>query len=167
MTPEILGQIRNKIFLRTNSATTAEWAEKHFGRTEWLVESVTNSSTTSRQGGSSSTSVAHTRRRESAILGSTLMGIAPPGPSNPIRGIYDLPLIGSFAVSAHLQGILDGLPKADPTIPNTQEFPPECQRLAEWTEADRQRLGLPVDLLLAPHPTYAALLSRIENLKLD
>lgn len=161
---EIIGQIRNKIFLRTNSAATAEWVEKHFGQVDWLVESVTESSQHGRSGATSGTSVAHSRRRESVILASDIMRIPPPGPDYPIVGFYDLPLIGTFVARRSLAGVLGELPKADPSIPNVLEVPVERQHLKEWDDDDRKRLGLPADLLLGKPDSTQALLERLENL---
>jgi hypothetical protein len=156
---ELLGLVRNVTFLRTNSQTSAAYAERFFGSVEWLVERVSRSrSTTSKGETTYGQTVDHTHRTEPIILASEIMDIAPPSPDQPLQLFNDIPAIGSFRASVSLQSFLptDAAPRA--STPNVIEVGTRNQRLMEWTAADLKRLKLPQSMLLpAPAQLDAAL----------
>ena len=164
---EILGNCRNKSFLRTDSQTTANWIEKHFGQVEWLVEQVTHSSSNGKGGYSSGTSTSHTRRRESILMASEVMNYGPPNDTQPVVLFNDIPSIGCYVATIARDAFIENLRPANPAIPNVIEAPDKHQRLTDWQKSDAKRLKLPADLLQLSDEDKKLLLDQLENLNRD
>jgi hypothetical protein len=163
---ELLGLVRNVTFLRTNSQTSAAYAERFFGSVEWLVERVSHSRSTSSKGETTyGRTVDHTLRTEPAILAAELMDITPPSPQEPLQLFNDIPAIGSFRCSLPLQAFLPVERFPRPAIPNVIEAAARHQRLPEWKAADLKRLKLPERLLLAAPAQLDAALAQLDVLK--
>lgn len=142
---QILGQFRNRVYLRTDSASTAKWIEEAIGQVEFMVESVTRGSSysSSANGGRTSTvSVSHSRRRESLILASEILQIPPPGPGGQLRLIADLAQIGLFRMTFEFNHLITQLGPPDPNTPRFLERLPAEQTLLDFTP-DRLRQLLP------------------------
>jgi hypothetical protein len=141
---EITGQIANKTFLRTDSATTGQWAEEHFGKVEYLVRS-TNSS----QGGDGkdhdTTQV--TNRVEPLVLASEVMGIPRTSPEHGFFGLHDVPSVGAYGSWFPFQSVIDQLTDAAPDEPNHVPRAASDQFLHEWTSSDLVRLKLSAGFL--------------------
>ena len=164
----ILGQCRNKTFLRTDSHETAEYAAKHFGEVQWLITKVTESQSHSANGGSTrSSSVDHSTSREPVLMTSEFMGIAPPSETQPVVMFNDVPSIGCFAASIPLQNILDCLTPPNLRIPNVVDAPDEWQRCPEWKRSDLKRLKLPLEMLRIPSELPELLLGQLKTLEAD
>lgn len=156
---ELLGQMRNVTFLRTNSQTTAAFAERYFGSVEWLVERISISRNRGSKGEiTTGRSIDHSHRTDPVFLASELMDIAPPSPDQPLELFNDIPAIGCFRASVPLQSFLDAQPSPAAAVPNVVEVATRNQRLLEWRASDLKRLKLPERLLLTiPGKTDGAL----------
>lgn len=140
---QILGQFRNRVYLRTDSASTAKWIEEAIGAVEFLVESVVYGTSHSggKHGGSSRTrSVSHSRRRESLILASDILRIPAPGPGGELKLIADLADIGLFQMTFDFDMLIGDLGAPDPNTPRFLERPPSDQCLTGFTPAQLRRL---------------------------
>lgn len=147
---EILGQCRNKTFLRTDSAATARWVEEHFGQVQFFVEQVSRSSGGSGAQHQSSTTVSHSRRRESLILASEIMKLPPPRPGGVFTLLNDVPSLGCFVSTCGFEELIGAVPQSKPDVPAFIERPRRCQRLADWTARDLKRLKFEAPPMAAP-----------------
>ena len=164
---EILGNCRNKTFLRTDSQTTANWIEKHFGQVEWLVENITHTCSNGKGGYSSGTSTSHRRHRENVFMASEMMNYGPPNETQPVVLFNDIPSIGSYVASISRDAFIENLRPANPAIPNVVEAPDKHQRITDWQKSDAKRLKLPADLLQLSDEDKKLLLDQLDNLNRD
>lgn len=140
---QILGQFRNRIYLRTDSASTARWIEESIGAVEYLVRTETrgHSSGGGPKGGTTiNTSVSHSRRRESLILASEILRIPPPGPGGQLPLIADLAEIGLFRMTVDFDVVIRSLGAPDPNTPRFIERAPVDQILGDFTPEQARRL---------------------------
>jgi hypothetical protein len=140
---QILGQFRNRVYLRTDSASTAKWIEEAIGQIEYLVQSITYGRTSGggSQGGTSRTrSISHSRRRESLILASEILRIPAPGPGGQLQLIADIADIGLFRMTFEFDDLIRNLGAPDPNTPRFLERPPADQTLADFTPEQGRRL---------------------------
>jgi hypothetical protein len=162
---ELMGQMRNVTFLRTNSQTTAAFAERYFGSAEWLVERISyNRSRGSKGEITRGRSIDHSHRTDPVFLASELMDIVPPSLDQPLQLFNDIPAIGCFHTSVPLQSFLDAQPNTGASTPNFVEVATRSQRLADWKAADLKRLKLPERLLLTSHGTLDPALAQLDVL---
>ncbi len=157
MAREILGQLRCKTFLRTDSHITAKWIESHFGDVEYLVEQITFSSSFHDGKRTNSRTVSCSHRREKLLLASDLMALPPPGPGGQFILLNDLPCLGDcFFVRHDFETQIAALPVVERSIPAFQERPEKHQQLLEWTPKDLKRLKMPPVLTPVPAPDHEA-----------
>jgi type IV secretory pathway TraG/TraD family ATPase VirD4 len=149
---ELVGQIHNKILLRTDGAETAQWVQEHFGKAEYEV-TTTGVSWSTNDGKSSSTETTNVSIRiEDVVMASQVMGMPKPSLENGFHSLHDVPSLGAFRTAFSFAKVIDALPKADPAVPQRDPRPDAEQILTEWTPADLQRLHLPESLLKAASP---------------
>ncbi len=140
---QILGQFRNRLYLRTDSASTAKWIEEAIGQIEYHVQSITYGRTSgggSKGGTSRSRTVAHTHRRESLILASEILRIPAPGPGGQLQLIADIADIGLFRMTFEFDDLIRNLGAPDPNTPRFLERPPADQTLADFSPEQVRRL---------------------------
>jgi hypothetical protein len=141
---ELTGQINNKTFLRTDSHTTAKWAEEHFGQVELRIESVNISNGPD---GKETHGTTIQNRVQPLVLASQVMGIPRTSPEHGFTGLHDVPKVGTYLTEVPFDEVIGQLVPADPDEPNHEARPGSDQLLKEWTAADLQRLKLPTRLL--------------------
>jgi hypothetical protein len=150
---ELVGQIHNKIFLRTDSAETAQWVQSHFGKAEYEV-TTTGITWTTGDGKSSSTESTNVSIRiEDVVMASQVMGMPKTSPENGFYALHDVPSLGAFRTAFSFERVINALPKADTAVRNHDPRPEVEQILTEWTPADLQRLHLPESLLKSASPS--------------
>lgn len=153
---ELVGQVNQKMFLRTDSAETAKWVQDHFGKAEYEV--TTTGTTTSNNDGKSSTteSVSVSIRIEDVVMATQVMGLPKTSPESGFHAFHDVPSLGAFRTAFSFEQVIRALPQADPAVPNHDPRPEAEQHLADWTAADLQRLHLPEACLhVSPQPPHA------------
>lgn len=163
---EILGQLRGKTFLRTDSHTTASWIESHIGQVQYLVEQISHSTGYSDGKTNRSTSVSHSRRRESLIFGSEIMKMATPKPGGVFNLVNDLPSLGGCFVTTYgFEQLIGGLTPPKPGVAAFVERDVQHQVLREWTAKDFKRLKFPAALAAPPAADLevAELFTKIET----
>jgi type IV secretory pathway TraG/TraD family ATPase VirD4 len=139
---EILGQMRNKSYLRVDSQYTAEWIEKQIGQVQYFVEQIGRQSGWSDGKRNTSRSVSHSRRRESLVMASEILQMQPPRAGTVFRAIHDVPDIGLFVNSVPFEEMIAAQPKANSGVPVFIRRPVKHQSLEPWTRDDLKRLDL-------------------------
>ena len=139
---EILGQCRNKTFLRCDSQLTAEWIERQIGQVQFVVRQRSHSSGWSDGKRSSNVTESVTRRRESLVMASEILKLPPPAPGGEFGMINMVPDIGLYSSSYGFEELIGMMPVAKPGVPEFVERPLSHQRLLEWTAKDLKRLNL-------------------------
>lgn len=167
---EILGQLRSKTFLRTDSQTTAKWIEDHFGQVQYVVEQICHGSSIHDGKRTSTRTVNHSRRRESLILASEVMKLPTPKPGGVFTLLNDLPSVGGcFFTHYGFESLIAAQPVGMEDIQPFIERPTKHQRLLEWTAKDLRRLKLPPILATLPQPDMQAadLFLQLEDSRAD
>jgi hypothetical protein len=139
---EVLGQMKNKIYLRVSSQLTAEWIERQIGQVQYLVEQINHGSGWSDGKRNTNTTVSHSRRRESLVMASEILNMPPPRPGTYFSAIHDMPDVGLFVNSVGFEQVIAGQPKPRADVPQFVERPAKHQKPAPWTQRDLQRLKL-------------------------
>lgn len=139
---EILGQLRNKSYLRVDSQYTAEWIEKQLGQVQYFVEQTSHTGGWSDGKRNTSRTVNHSRRRESLVMASEILKMQPPRPGTRFDAIHDVPDLGLFVNSVPFEQMIAAQPKPNPGVPEFVGRPVKHQSLPSWTERDLKRLRL-------------------------
>ena len=168
---EILGQYRNKAILALSSPESQKWASDVFGVQEELLFLHTRSVGSASTNGSShtygtgltggpppSTTDSHsatsnqssgtneTFQTRPLVLAAEFGDIGITTPETGLRGYYTSPVAGTFTTTLSGEFLRDNLPRPAPDVPEFVRRGEEEGRLAEWTRADYERLGLRPDL---------------------
>lgn len=135
---DLIGQSGTFAFLRTQSATTAEWASKVIG--DQIVREHTESVTRGHQQGSRTVQEHHNRRE--AVMPAELLDLPATNPQNGLTAYYSVLGNGAFRARLRWQPILRQLPPINSTVEDFIARPDEHQTIQPWSEAELVRLGL-------------------------
>lgn len=136
---EMLGQIAQKVILRLESPSSAEWSSELFGDREQPrgEESI-------KRGGAEKQDANNAdREQRRLILPSEFLSLPPCNMANGLTGYSLCPMIGAYKFHLTGQQISQWLA---PRLTDMNDFvrrPAEHQHLRPWTKEDSQRLGFP------------------------
>ena len=139
---ELMGQLRSKVFLRNDSQVTAKWIEDHIGQVQYIVESISRTWTSSKNDFSRGATTNISRRRESLILASEIMKLAPPGPGGHFTLLNDLPCLGGvFFTHYRFEDLIARIPILTTKVAAFIERPKKDQLLGDEGEAALPKSG--------------------------
>lgn len=168
-TAEILGQIGHKCIGRLECPETAEWAGKLFGEQEirQVTRSTTLSSTSGKDGGSSSYSVAENEHfvTQRSVLPSEFLALPPCNEDNGLSAFYLSRAIGAFwSHSPGYELFNEALIPKSTAVPDFVARSVESQFLEPWSK-EQANLFAPPLRRKVKHQNVLQKKSKLESLK--
>jgi len=139
----VLGMLQNRIFLRVDDTTTAEFASKAFGKSRKWIK-ITSDGTTWSGNSSSSHTVSDHYHEEDVVPYEKFFELSPASPEDGITGYWLSPPPRRSSTPFHLPGdwVAQNLPKRSEDVEPYLQRPDYHQHLEPFSFRDLQRLRL-------------------------